>query len=860
MGRNERAADTDGDLWDAVARAWRRRDSGPIRILVEHELGPESLKAWRELSQAVFEDHKPERLMNALWGENVDPARLDGDDEALWRQYASAAVLSLEDAAGALPADSRPPAQALLAAFVYFEILCFWEHSAGYPKFRGVISALENLHERAGGEVAATSDRCGLLFTAAHDLAQSLRAQFEVEMALGCSCPVLFARAAPAAAERLGRVVDDLERLAEVRSLDDSDRVDGWETTLRGLQEILVEDARHTHGYFAVLHEHVGPAAGAFVANLAARGNDPAVIRQLEAAMAAAAAYEGDVAGQAGVFTTEARAQRATLTAMRDRLAAGEPSLRVSEGEIVLIYPFSLPISNQGDRLVHHLMTSHESGPTGFALAGADAHLDDAPRSGMWIRGGTDEVLDSGLRLTFDKHVLVLETTSGLRYRDLDVEVRLNGLGNHFVHIAVSTGTEVDLRDVPDAARPAGSAWTPHDIDQWARRVGYDIGAERIWFEPRGERGPAHDSSTEPYEHLVDLVQVLVGDLVHVAPDGGRDRDETPATDKPGDDETSGTAETGGDDAEEVGDLELRHVRQATTVHARVVAVITGLERVAPDGEVRRVTDPAEVPGLIGASTLLTGQRRYPTGLEEWVRARIPPVENLLGEDGLADELVAHNENLTLVLAAFTPNWQVIRYLELIEFVDSLAGSYSGWARWLSTTATRAGRELPDAGVDLDHGILLQQSADLVFRQSQVQALLGYVRSRELLYNGRDRRFVDRLMASGRLTHLEDEVTRALLTLRSHQEWVSAQLQRAVERREQRKEDARRRRESVFNGFIGLVAVLGFFELFSWLNNEREWTGTGRVFWLELVVVLVVVAAGTGLLVYMHKEDNSSDP
>jgi hypothetical protein len=450
-------------------------------------------------------------------------------------------------------------------------------------------------------------------------------------------------------------------------------------------------------------------------------------------------------------------------------------------------------------------------------------------------------------------------------------------LGNHYVRITVSTGAPTDHGGVPDAARQPASSWTPHDIDQWVRRIGYDFGGERIWFAPQQPR-PGEEPPS--YGYLTDLVKALVRDLADralKAIDAGSHGQDGPADagGKDGDhanDSKRGEAGQASEAEAAVAaamaateELDVRQILQSMHVHARVMAVVTELEAVHPGGRTEPVTDPADIPDLVGASTLLTGQRRYPTGLEEWVRAHVPPLVNLLGEDGLAGELVVHNENLTLIFGAFAPNWQLIMYRELVEFADSLAGSYSTWARWLSATAHRTSRELPHTPTEEELDDLLRRSIELVTRQSQVRVLLGYVRSRELLYNSRNRRFLDRLMVSGRLTELEAEVDAALLTVHSHQEWVAALLESSVEQRERRedeerreRDDDRRQREFVFNGVIGLIALLGFFEAFSWLNGERDWTGTNHgAFWVELIFTLVVLVGGAALLLRMHAQNKA---
>lgn len=851
--------------WTDLERAWRRRDSVPFRNVMAHILrgvGDDELDLWRDLGDAIMESRWSDPLRELAHDEGIDPEGLVVDEET-WTALAGAVTGSLEDAVGRLPASSRRAALALLATFLYFEALCFWELGGVYAGILGVTASVEGLHDRveANRTVFGRSQR---IVAVARGLAHSVRAQFEADGALGCSCPFTFDRAATRVSGLLGEVVDSLHAAgpdgpvpADHDGHDPDDRLPGGsDRALRALGDLLEADALHTCAYYTLLQQHVGPAARAFVDNLGERRDDETVVELLRDAIDAAAAFETSAVGRRlAIFATEARAQRATLTAMHDRLTAGHPSLRVTEGKIVLVYPFSLPVES-GDAFVRSLVASAPR-RVGLVVAGAPVQVDHASRSFIWIRGGTDETLDTGLKLVFGEHELTLETTAGLRYHDLDVEIRLNGLGNHFVRIGVSVDTRVTHASEPVAAR-----WTPHELDQWARRVDSDFGAERIWFEPRGAMFGGPPEPPEPaggydaspprvYDLFTDLVADMVDDLVRLARESHADVADEEADDH----------EDGEDDEDEV-----RHLLLSTRVHAQVLAVVTGLERVDPGGSATRVTDPELLPELVGASTLLSGQRRYPTGLEEWVRVKVPPLDNLLGDDDLEGELVVRNENLTLVFTAVAPNWQLIPYEEMVEFAASLAGSYTLWARWLSAAAHQHGRGLPAAPTKEQLDELLARSVRLVAHQSDVRTFLDHVRSRELLSNRRNGRLLDRLMLSGRIGELEGELDAALETVRSHQEHVAALVSSALEHRARSEADARQgreaaqqRREFIFNGGIGVVAVLGLFELFSWLNGERDWTGRPGVFWVEALLAVGAAIVAIGVLVDMHRKSSQDD-
>ena len=81
----------------------------------------------------------------------------------------------------------------------------------------------------------------------------------------------------------------------------------------------------------------------------------------------------------------------------------------------------------------------------------------------------------------------------------------------------------------------------------------------------------------------------------------------------------------------------------------------------------------------MGASLLFHPVRHLATALEEWIRYPHPIVDNLLEQQGFADDLVARTDNTTVTYMPASAEWLVDEYQEMIEFVASIPPLLTLW-------------------------------------------------------------------------------------------------------------------------------------------------------------------------------------
>src|SRR5262249_38313456 len=211
-------------------------------------------------------------------------------------------------------------------------------------------------------------------------------------------------------------------------------------------------------------------------------------------------------------------------------------SLLVDDGEIVIMYPFGLPnVSTAPYDLVRELLETgaHRRSPAtnrllSSGLLGMPIEARFHATSNTFAVFGADDDAESafGVRLAFTEHRLMVETTAETRLHDVDLEIRLGSYGNHYVRIAFTTDHRTAWTDrespwchaapaCPETAACLNGPWAAHDIDQWVRRAGLDVGDETVWLEAPGSDP---ESRTEQ-QHLVDLAATIVDALQQVLDD-----------------------------------------------------------------------------------------------------------------------------------------------------------------------------------------------------------------------------------------------------------------------------------------------------------------------------------------------------
>ncbi|OWY62555.1 hypothetical protein B7486_57780, partial [cyanobacterium TDX16] len=373
--------------------------------------------------------------------------------------------------------------QAVLATFVYFECLCAWERTDYYDELTAIVEELCSLAATSIGvdvrsqplpSVADLTDdeaRCRALLHAAVLLARTLEDQFEVENALFCSCPTDLTRQAGRVLAMDGVAPDGVDLPATLALLED---LAGHDGAAGRLATLLASDARTVLTCFGTLHEHVGPAAEAFVEQLVppldveleqgVAPPDPAALAaQLDAAGRAARRAQAELADD--VLASELRAHAQTLAQMRRTVTDETDVLLVEDGGVSLLYPFGMPqVVSPGDmvrRLLHPHGGVSDEDPEVLARlrreALAGSHLLGMPvlvipgsETDAWGATGSELATDTSLfsvRLELLQHHLVIQTTYPTRHVGVTVEVHLSSLGNHHVRIATSTDVPVSFTE-----------------------------------------------------------------------------------------------------------------------------------------------------------------------------------------------------------------------------------------------------------------------------------------------------------------------------------------------------------------------------------------------------------------------------
>lgn len=857
--------------WADIARSWPRRDSAAFRAHMEQLLrtpGSDddgALRVWRRFSQAVFAGElRPLLTMLAAEAAADDPLAA----EPGWDEVAERTVDRI--AARVPDGPDRAVALATLSVFFYFESLTFWENGQVYEELHALRRACRRLHE---AHPPAEGDSHEAVAHAVRDavdaLFDSLEPQFGVENAIGSCCPRELAGQSRAAERQLGIAWSRLDdAAADLAGRPASPSTDAW----RALVELLARDIEETRPYHALLASHVAPASERFVENLVRRDADGAVIAELEAAIEACSAFEQSEAGLRSVSSSETRAHRYVLGEARDQLVAGTPTVLFDEAEVVFSYPFGLPVESTGDDPVRRTLRAYLEGDAAPPvdrlplLAGASVTLEDTPQTDAWVEGpGVDGLDYIGVRLVFERDELLLRTASGVLHRDLGIEVRLGGLGNHYVRITAGTHTQVwddELGTWTDQDHP----WTPHDLDQFVRGSNRDTGAEELWFRPLDDPGDplVPPAGTTVHGSLLELAARLVADIAAFAEElagAGAERDLA---------DHQHLVEPGPDDARPASD---EVVTAFLERHAQVLVTVTRATLVGPGTGPRAIESAVSFETALGSRVALTAQRPFAQSILEWLRYPEPTAEERrerLLDGRIRRELLWCSGDVTLVYAPSLPNWQLMETREVIEFAASLTGVYSRRHAWLHrrlAIADRRSRDplapAPADGVDPDEGsspptgtatstkrvrrdldAARAVELDLDECLNHIQVLLDRARNFRMSRDLQSRDIVRHVCGLNGVVDLQDALGASVAAADTQQRLVHARVERLQSTLDQRlaaeADERRKRAERPLQYLISALTVFAFIDLFWWTNDSWQWTANHAV-WAGQLVFLAVL-------------------
>lgn len=773
---------------DAVTAAWAPRDDARFRAEIERVLGRSAIEQWHLIAYPT------------------PGTTQDGDERSMSTGVAQAvdAAFAAVDGRNDGPVE-RGNLRALLGAYLYFDILVAWEVSDAHERLKAMADTLveRTMPSAQDGEDSA------LVVAAVQHLAGAVPEQLRCETGLFCSCPIRLGEAAvnvithlttPDAQrtfERLGDLCSrpaDLQFLAQVLC-------DEYEATLTYAK--FQRDAAQIGDIFteALLGRERGDTHAR--ALLRCESTDAALAWARERTQRAVADLDQSV------YASEVRPYVEGYARMADGLCRS--SLIVDEGEVVLLYPFGLPGAKDAPHdLVWGLLASTEDerrlATTDALLArgflGHDIAVYDHTTSTAFAPYDDDgHEATFGARIVFTDHRLMLETTAHTLMKDVDIEVRVGSYGNHCVRVAFSTGhTTVTTPFGEDrGGAPIRDPWTAHDIDQWVRRAGFEIGAERLWLEPRVDC--TDDAAPEPrvYTQLIELVGAIVDELHEaLAPD---------------------------DNDREVNDL---------YANAQVMVVVRRASQLDSSDHLHPLQEVEHLHTLLGSAALLSPQRGLATTLEDWVRFDTEKPTNLLDASGRPGDLLTVNGDVTALVALSSPNWVTLETQDLIEFAVSAIGPLSAWAARLRHVTGRSTRSLSDALETNNAEQMLNESARIAGNLGHVRSLLARLQKAKLMRSHRDRDLLARITDALAIDQLEKNLDASIDAIVAQRSYSVAQAERVIDMRQKKGQQS-------LGWLLAFIGLTGLFSFFSWVSSEWGWRGPQHR-WYDLLFLLVIAA------------------
>ena len=225
---------------------------------------------------------------------------------------------------------------------------------------------------------------------------------------------------------------------------------------------------------------------------------------------------------------------------------------------------------------------------------------------------------------------------------------------------------------------------------------------------------------------------------------------------------------------------------------------------------------------MVGASLLFNPVRHIPTSLEEWIRYPHPTVTNLLAQ-GYAGDLVARTDNTTVAFMPASPDWLILEYEEMIEFIASIPPLLTLWTGRAGHLADRLDDMLRGIEKQIERGeypIDQLQNHEMEIRslESDIRGQLAFLHSPALCLTLAQRQFLDNLWGAAGLPALERELEKRLTLLADRQGRIAAMVSSIDERNRRKELDKQRKRTETLTFVLGVVTVLGLSQLLSWIN------------------------------------------
>jgi hypothetical protein len=485
------------------------------------------------------------------------------------------------------------------------------------------------------------------------------------------------------------------------------------------------------------------------------------------------------------VYASELRSHRHTLEKIAGRLRdKAVPNVLIDEAKFIYCYPFSLR-EYTGKGILERVRNVFS------ADSGPEVHR----TVGSEVLGSA---VDPGLSDIWSAHLyevvavtlppLSILTTAGITLPEHRVELRFSSLGNHYLRIE---RTDANLR--------------LHDVYQGLRRASMQMGRENI----RGE-------GSSDWRHLPEYAKEVISSVIcHLHHDHVEARTDA------------------------------QHVDFQSNFH--VVLEIRSASTLQDNG----CRKPATSGDLVRAAggLLLQPVQTFSASLEEWVRVSVPdPVLNLVQQTGFDTDLVVRTANTTLLFMPGSPNWVLLGFEEMAEFVAALPPLLYAWKQRLSEQkdyAVQSLRELrrmlpeeaqaseEDQQVVKSEPLLMSSlekleglRVDLRDLVAEVRSELAVLKSMELCHLPVHRVFLDQLYDAAGLPRLEEELEVSIAELDAHYERALSYIALFEDRRRQREdsrrqdEDRRRRRYEIrLQGILAFLAAASLASLLSLLDS-----------------------------------------
>jgi hypothetical protein len=719
-----------------------------------------------------------------------------------------------------------PPSAPLLAVvYLYARALRHWQMSMKQWPVELVVEVCNALKEHLAGQ----EER---VFSAFGDYVIWLRAGYNAENGLNCSCPVK--------TRNTGQTVREAATTFSAKL--DAIRVS--DPDVAQIVQILKVDVEAHTAYFGALERVAATVKGLADGALGSAQLDKAI---------------DDVA--TAFKTLEGDSHHSNLKpqlAMLETLQQDQPKdwLRIDSARLRYCYPFAIltkegsnPFANETEdrdpsatsrtedekedlpEILEALTTKLQSTTSWLPrqerrsdlwLDAQDAVSYTIELPNVTIKTETDEVHRNGWAPDDEEEL------------DYSCEIRMRPGGNHSLVVTHQFRLPDGLGS-PGAARALRSL---HLLNQAFRRATGSMGNENISFE-----GDEYPTIAKLVEHILTELALQLTRVQKKDIDGHQPESVVPPSRGPTDDDSGKDPENCGSSIEVVSDRSTSDLPLAVRdVHIIVSQIDVRLE---PGCGAPRHARPADLCTAVGSSLLTREVRQMAaTSIEEWLLQEPSECDNLFEKHARRGELALGTANTTILFMPHSPDWVILdEHEEMADFVASQKALYRMWERQLerredslrglTTQLRRAVEDQNRRPPQFEE----MQSAVLALRDQQatINAEVARLHSLSVVSTQGYLDLLEALVKSTSLPRLESDLQAKLRSLSEEYDHIAAMTAAIGERRSHHS-------ASIVEFVIGALAVFG---LLSWVRDVFEqhgWRGIEVGLAIAAVVTIVLLA------------------